>query len=94
MRYFTVEKEIMRGAPECYTVNSDGTQCADMWETDWVQTITTGFSVHEYEENGEHDNTEFYPVHTDTASWTNDEDEVLKQIKADYPATEWQNNEW
>lgn len=94
MRYFTVEKEVMRCAPVSYTVASDGSQIADEWEQDTIQELTTGFSVHEYEENGMHDNTEFYPVKTNTRDWTNNEDEVLKQIEADYPATEWQNNEW
>lgn len=94
MRYFTVEKEVMRATPVCYTVARDGSQLADEWETDWEQEITTGFAVHSYDEDGTHYNTEFYPVITDTEGWTDNSDKVLAQIEHDYPPTEYQNNEW
>lgn len=94
MKRFTVEKEIMRTAPVCYTVGKDGEQVADEWETDYIQCMTTGFTVHVYEEDGVHYNTEFYPVTTDTASWTDNEGDVLEQIKRDFPPTEYQNDEW
>ena len=94
MRYFTVEKEVMRCAPVSYGVNSDGTQNSDEWEQDIINELTTGFSVIEYDENGVRGDTDFYPVQTDATNWTNNEAEVLEKIKADHPASEWQNNEW
>lgn len=94
MKYFTVEKEVMRVAPVCYTVARDGSQLADEWETDWVQELTTGFSVHSYDEDGSHYDTQFYPVATNTEGWTNNEEEVLALIERHYPPSEYQNNEW
>lgn len=94
MKYFTVEKEVMRVAPVCYGVASDGSQLGDEWETDWEQALTTGFSVHIYDKDGMHYSTEFYPVITDTKSWTDNAEEVLSQIKRDFPPSEYQNNEW
>lgn len=32
MKYFTVDKEVMRVAPVRYNVASDGTQSSDEWE--------------------------------------------------------------
>lgn len=94
MKYYEVEAEVMRGAPVHYTVASDGAQCADEWESDWEQEVLTGYSVAELGEDGRTENYHFYPVQTNTRDWTNNGDEVLEQIKQDYPATEWQNNEW
>lgn len=94
MRYFTVEKEVMRVAPVRYGVASDGAQLADEWETDEVQELTTGFAVWEYEEDGTTIGVEFYPVQTNTRDWRNNELQVLETIKYDHPTDEWQNNEW
>ena len=94
MKYFTVEKEVMRVAPVRYTVSSDGSQSADEWETDLVQELTTGFAVREYEEDGTTIGVEFYPVQTNTRDWRNNELQTLEIIKYDHPADEWQNNEW
>lgn len=94
MKTFTVEREIMRTAPVCYTVARDGSQLADEWETDWEQEITTGFTVHSYDEDGEHYHTEFYPVFTNTEGWTDNAEDVLARIERDYPPSEYQNNEW
>ena len=94
MKYFTVEKEVMRVAPVRYGVASDGSQVADEWETDEVQELTTGFAVWEYEEDGTTIGVEFYPVQTDTRDWRNNELQVLETIKYDHPAGEWQNDEW
>ena len=94
MRYFTVEKEVMRGAPVRYGVASDGSQLADEYETDIIHEITTGFNVWECEEDGTTIGVEFYPVKTNAINWANNEKEVLEKIKADHPAGEYQNNEW
>lgn len=94
MRYFTVEKEIMRCVPTFYTVASDGTQVGDEWQGSDEQEITTGFAVHFYNEDGTHEDTTFYPVQTDAETFENNEDKVLEEIKRDYPAGDWQNNEW
>ena len=94
MRYFTVEKEVMRGAPVRYTVASDGSKLADEYETDIAHEITTGIKVWEDEEDGTTIGVEFYPVKTNARDWRNDELQVLEIIKYDHPAGEWQNNEW
>lgn len=92
MKTFTVEKEVAFQT-KCYEVASDGTQIGDWWEKDPELEITIGFTVHTYQDN-EHISTEFYPVQTDMQSLLNDEDKVLEQIKADFPPSEYQNNEW
>lgn len=96
MRYFTVEKEVMRVAPVRFGVASDGTQSADEWETDYEQEITTGFVVNIYDDDSEMmiSDCSFYPVQTDMENFENNEDKVLEQIKHDFPAPEWQNDEW
>lgn len=94
MKYFTVEKETMNVAPIIYPVNASGEQSADAWESDFVQEIATGFCVNELGEDGRTEEVNFYPIQTNTRDFTNNEEEVLGQIKKDYPPTEWQNNEW
>lgn len=95
MKTFYVEKEIMRCAPVCYEVYADGTEAEDEHETSDVYEICTGFTVYEQEEGRlMTSNTEFYPVQTDTAVFTDNSEQVLEQIKRDYPAPEWQNNNW
>lgn len=97
-KYFTVDREyiIVQGMKR-YEVCSDGSQAQLEYEADYEELpkeITTGYVVNSYYEDGEHYMTDFYPVKTDTSQWTDNADEVLEQIKADYPAGEWQNNEW
>lgn len=94
MIYFTVEKEVLRGMPECYDVASDGSQIGVSWEEDEEIEITTGFMVRLYDEDGSLDEGIFYPVNTNAETGENNEDKVLEQIKADYPAGEYQNNGW
>lgn len=94
MKTFTVEREVMRVAPVCYEVASDGSQLGDEWETDWVQELTTGFTVHIYDDDNIHHDTEFYPVMTDTKDWTDNAEEILTRIKQDFPPSEYQNYEW
>ncbi len=93
MRYFEVKKEELCGTLVGGSVYSDG-EYVDLPDDIEQRTITTGFSVWEYEESGMTGNVEFYPVKIDFESWTTNEDEVIEQIKADHPAGEWQNNEW
>lgn len=94
MKYFEVQKEVMRGAPVMFNVYSDGTQSSDEWEEDYVQEITTGFAVKYYDEDGTGGDTTFYPCKVDFGTWEANEEEVLAEIKRDFPPTEWQNNEW
>ena len=94
MKYFEVMKEVMRGAPVMFNVHSDGTQSCDEWEEDFVQEITTGFAVKYYEEDGVNNEMTFYPCRVDFTTWEANAEEVLEQIKRDFPAPEWQNNEW
>lgn len=93
MRYFEVHKEELRGSLMSGEVYSDGEYSSEADELECA-TITTGFSVYEYAESGERLGTEFYPVRTDMGDFSDNADEVLEKIKADYPATEWQNNNW
>lgn len=93
MKYFTVEKEMVEGRLTYYTSDDEGAPVSDCW-TGGDAIITTGFSVHIYDENGIHEDTEFYPVITDTTNNMNNEEEVLEKIKKTYPAGEWQNNDW
>ena len=93
MKYFEVKKEELRGSLMTANIYSDGEYMDEADEVE-IRTLTTGFSVFEYGEDGMTQRVEFYPVKIDTESWTTNEDEVLEQIKADYPAGEWQNNNW
>lgn len=93
MKTFEVHKEELRGSlmsAECY---ADGEFINEADEMEIVS-MTTGFSVYVYDEQGVREDTIFYPVKTDTESWENNEEQVLEQIKRDFPAGEWQNNAW
>lgn len=94
MKYFEVMKEVMRGTPVMFNVYSDGTQSSDEWEEDFAQEITTGFAVKYYDEDGSNSEMTFYPCRVNLTTWEANEAEVLEQIKQDFPAPEWQNNEW
>ena len=94
MRYFSVKKEELSGmmkTGEIYSDNEYIDGCGDVE----ARTITVGYSVYEYDEQGMTKNVEFYPVHTEMEAWDNDEGAVLEQIKQDYSADNgWQNNNW
>lgn len=99
MVYFVVEKEFVRGKMFRHEVESDGSQASDSYEVEDedandVFEMIIGFTVHTYDEQGVHIDTNYYPVETNTATWQDNADEVLEQIKADYPAGEYQNNNW
>lgn len=95
MKTFIVEAEYLRGSIITgVEVYSDG-EVVDPWsgtETE-IKEIIVGYAVHTYDDYL-HLDTEFYPVKTDTTDWSDDHEEVLEKIKADYPAGEWQNNNW
>lgn len=93
MKYFQVNREELIGTLTTGEIDSDG-EYTNLPDDIEQRNITIGFSVSEYGEDGMIENVEFYPVQIDTESWTTNEDEVLEQIKADYPAGEWQNNNW
>lgn len=93
MKYFYVEKEELSGMTVAGEVDSDG-DYINTPDDQEARTITTGFTVFECGEDGMVEHTEFYPVKTDMYTFENDEDEVLEQIKSDYPAPEWQNHNW
>lgn len=94
MRYFEVKKEELRGILMTARIYSDGEFIDEADETE-ARTLTTGYNVFEYDEQGMTKNVEFYPVNTDTEAWDNDEGAVLEQIKQDYSADKgWQNNNW
>lgn len=93
MKYFTVNKETLSGMMTTSEVYSDGEHVSLPDDVE-AREITMGFSVSEYDEQGLIQNVKFYPVATDMESLEDNADEVLEQIKQDYPAGEWQNNNW
>ncbi len=93
MKYFEVHKEELRGSLMSGEIYADGEYVNEADELE-IRTITTGFSVYEYDEQGVRTDTKFYPVTTDMESWTDDAEEVIENIKRDYPADIWQNNNW
>lgn len=93
MKYFAVNREELVGMTTTGEVFSDG-EYINLPDDVEARTITMGFSVMEYGEDGMIENVKFYGVHTDMESLADDADAVLEQIKADYPAGDWQNNNW
>lgn len=93
MKYFQVNKEELIGMMTAGEVYSDG-EYVGLPDDVEARNITMGFSVSEYGENGMIEDVKFYPVKTDMESMENDEEEVLKKIKAIYPPDSWQNDRW
>ena len=94
MRYFSVNKEELSGMVKTGEIYSDDTYVNGVGDIE-CRTITLGYSVSEYDEQGMLQNVEFYKVTTDMGDLTNDEDKVLEKIKDDYSADKgWQNNNW
>ena len=93
MRHFRVDKEELTGTLVAGEVHSDG-EYVELPNDTEARTITTGFSVWKYKENGETIGVEYYPVEIYADSWTTNEEEVLEQIKQDFPPDGWQNDRW
>ena len=93
MKYFEVHKEELRGSLMSGEIFADGEYINEADELE-IRTLTTGFSVYEYDEQGVRTGTEFYPVSIDMGDWSDDTEEVIENIKRDYPADEWQNHSW
>ena len=93
MKYFSANKETLSGMMTTGEVYSDG-DYVNLPDDIEAREITMGFSVTEYEENGTITNVKFYPVATDMESFEDDSEFVLDKIKQDYPAPDWQNNQW
>ncbi len=95
MRYFSVEKEVLDGQCSTGVVERDGGFIGAPDIQDEYKTITTGFSVFEYDDKTMMtEDVKWYGVETDFRDWSNNEEEVLNKIEADHPAGEWQCNEW
>lgn len=99
MKYFRVEEEYLSGVIQRIEVASDSDPIGDPYDVqsdslDSVTGITLGYNVFEEDEQGITQNVEFYPVATDMRTFESNALEVLEQIKCDYPAGEWQNNNW
>lgn len=95
MKYFRVEEEFISAFPHRVEVLADGLDVYNSeYEVDECRNITLGYNVFEEDEQGITQNVEFYPVATDMRTSKNNKAEVLEQIKGDYPATNWQNNNW
>lgn len=94
MRYFSVNKEELSGMVKTGEIYSDGDYVNGVGDIE-CRTITLGYSVSEYDEQGMLQNVMFYKVATDMGDLTNNEDKVLNTIKEIYSADEgWQNNNW
>lgn len=94
MKYFRVEKEIMRGSTLRYEIYADQSEASSEHECDEVVEICLGFHVYEISEEGYTLGVEFYPVCVDMQDFTDNSSEVIEQIKRDYPASDWNNNDW
>lgn len=94
MKYFEVEKEIMRGLPIRYLANSDDTEASDEHEVSELCEICLGYNVNILDEDGRTVEVEYYPVSTNTEIFSDNADEVLENIKRDYPSPDWQCNNW
>ena len=88
MRYFSVNKEELSGMVKTGEIYSDGTYINRVGDIE-CRTITLGYSVSEYDEQGTLQNVMFYKVTTDMGDLTNNEDKVLNTINKG-----WQNNNW
>ena len=88
MKTFTVEKETVKQASR-YEVASDGSLISELpWDFEFCEPYTIGFLVQVFDDNDDnYYETKYYPVY-------HNEDKVLKQIKADFPPEEYQNNNW
>ena len=93
MKYFQVNKEELIGTLTTGEIYSDG-EYVNLPDDIEQRNLTMGYSVSIYDENGMIEDVKYYPVKIDTESWETNEDEVLEKIKADFPAGEWQNNQW
>lgn len=94
MRYFTVNKVELSGMVKTGEVYSDDTYVNGVDDVE-AQSITFGYDVNEYNEQGMLQLVRFYPVEIDVEAYTTNEDEVLEKIKEDYSADKgWQNNNW
>ena len=93
MRYFDVKREELVGTLVSGTICSDG-DYYNLPDDIEQRSLTTGFSVFEYNEQGMTERVKFYPVKIDLEAWATNDDEVLEQIKQDYQPPKWQNNVW
>ena len=94
MKYFEVHKEELRGSLMSGEVYSDGEYVNEADELE-IRTITTGYSVYEYNDIGVRIGTEFFPVETNIGDWSDNSEDQLEYIKTIYSADKgWQNNNW
>lgn len=98
MKNFTVEREYLlirefRRERVC----SDGSEASDGYDVDSENLpteITTGFVVELWDEDNRINDHIFFPVETNMDDFTNNEQEVLERIKKEFPAGDYQNNDW
>lgn len=94
MMYFNVEKEVLAGARMVGLCAGDGSPLEGFNKAEDLE-ITLGFNVHIWNDEESFED-EWYAVKTDTSTcdYTNNEEEVLEQIKKDHPAGEWECFNW
>lgn len=92
MRYFEVEEGRIKAPIETHYIDSGGGWCSGGEVLEDEAEILLWYRVWEYDEDGRPLNVVYYNV-CDDGEHSN-ADEVLEKIKADHPASEWQNNDW
>lgn len=92
MKYFEVEEGRIESPIITHAVTSDGSWCSGGEVLEDKADILLWYRVLEYNEDGTSRDVVYYNV-SDDGEHSNT-DEVLERIKADHPASEWQNNNW
>lgn len=108
MKTFSVEKHIIKGEITACPILADGTKASEPYEVDaemQAHAVITSLVVCVYDDNlivavkdypVQSDPTK-HPIYDDCAECyvvNNNSAEVIDQIKADYPAGEYENMEW
>lgn len=93
MKTFSVTALVLRGRLGTATVASDGTLLEEPEMSDEEMEILRGYTVEVYDEIGLRIDETFYGV-AEKADGTDDREEVIKEILADFPPTEYQNHNW
>lgn len=94
MKYFRVEEEYMEGFTNRQEVSSDGEPTNTPYDVEETIRIYLGYNVFMEDEQGYTQDVEFYPIVTNMKTLEDNREQVLEQIKCDYPASEWCNNNW
>lgn len=87
MKYFSVQECVMTDGYNTEEILSDGSTIAGS-RVKYTTREFFGYKVYEFDEAGWGTGEKMY------YGSEADKEKLLDQIKADYPAGEWQNNQW